>query len=115
MDPSLQAETVFSNSQGASIVATFGAVWLGWGLLIVRALTLLRGIAIAVVALILLAGSSHFIRKGKELRAQYPPLPKEITHRAGKWLRLAEVRVWDDANAGCELSRVEQWSIVCLL
>ena len=91
MDPSLQAEAVFQDAQGAFLVATFGAVWLCWGLLIARELTPPRGIAIGVVALLLLAVSTFLIRKGKELRAQYPSLPKEITRGAGKWYLIAVI------------------------
>jgi hypothetical protein len=91
MDPSLQAEAVLNDGRGAIAVAIFAAAWMYWGLFIARALTLPRVIAIAVVALALLAGAAYFIRKGKELRAQYPPLPKKITRGAGKWYLIAVI------------------------
>jgi hypothetical protein len=91
MDPSLQAEAILNDGRGAIAVAMFAVPWLYWGLLIARALTPPRVIAVALVALVLLAAATYFIRKGKELRAQYPPLPKEITRGAGKWYLIAVI------------------------
>lgn len=92
MDTSLQAEIVLGSGRGAMIVAIFAGAWLYWGLLIARALTLPRGIAIGVVELLLFAGASYFIRKGRTLRARYAPLPKEITRNvSGKWFLIVVV------------------------
>ena len=72
MDPSVQAETVIAASRGALFGAMLGAGWLGWGLGSAKAFNEFVGPAFGFTALALLACSISFLRKGRQLRKQYP-------------------------------------------
>ncbi len=72
MDSSFQAEAVIGAGRGALIGAAFGAGWIGWGLSSAKAFNALVGPAFGSTALIFLAGSIYFLRKGRQLRKQHP-------------------------------------------
>jgi Family of unknown function (DUF7010) len=85
MEPSLAAETVLGSARGALFVAMFAGVWFYWGLLLVNALTMPRGVAIGVVEILLLGAAAHLIRKGRALRKQFPPSSETTRGSASKW------------------------------
>jgi len=78
LNPLNQAEAVVGAARGALIVAMFGAGWLGWGLGEAKAFTGLVGPAFGMSELFLLACSVYFIREGRRLRKQYPPVPASV-------------------------------------
>jgi hypothetical protein len=67
------------------VVGLFGWGWLLWGLFAARAFAPLRGIALLIVEILLLARAVHFIAKGRSLRRRYPPLPESVKRNARKW------------------------------
>jgi len=75
MDRSLQVETVIGAGRGALITGIAGAGWIAWGLSEARAFNGFVGPALGFTELSLLVGSIYFIRKGRQLRRQYPPVP----------------------------------------
>lgn len=75
MDRSLQAEAVIGAGRHAVIAVIFGAGWLGWGLGEAKAFNGFVGPALGFTELFLLVGSIYVIRKGRQLRQQYPPAP----------------------------------------
>ena len=75
MNPSFKAEAVVGGGRGALIGTVFGWVWLGWGLGDARAFKGFVGPAFGLITLFLVACSIYAIRKGRQLRKQYPPVP----------------------------------------
>jgi hypothetical protein len=78
MNPSFKAEAVIGAGRGALIATCFGAGWLGWGLGDARAFNVFVGPAFGLTELFLLACSICLIRKGRQLRKQYPPIPSSV-------------------------------------
>jgi hypothetical protein len=80
MDHSFQVDAFIGAGRGALIVGMFGAGWLGWGLGEARAFNGFVGPAFGFIELFLIACSIYVIRKGRQLRKQYPPVSASARH-----------------------------------
>ena len=88
MDDSLQAEALTGAGRGAVIGAMAGAGWLGWGLGNAKAYNGLVAPAFGFTALFLLACSVYFVRKGRQLRKQFPTAGASTRQATVKWFLL---------------------------
>jgi hypothetical protein len=87
-DHSIQAKALTGAGRGAVIGAMAGAGWLGWGLGNAKAYNGFVAPAFGFTALFLLACSVYFVRKGRQLRKQFPTAGASTRQTTVKWFFL---------------------------
>lgn len=88
-EPSLRAEAVLGGGRVALIESFAGAFWLSWSLIRANAFVSFVGPAFGSTALLLYIASIFTIRKGRQLRKQYPPIASPA--RRAMWRSFALV------------------------